>query len=231
MLSQMTDQPPSDRFKSEMPQIPGVSGSRATTAPNPAVKLVIGLLAVLLMIFLGARALRPKRVTPQAVDQQPQIEVPAPAPDPSTLLPHATDANPGIARVNEMAKPWSSKQFFIRNRLNGENISGLLVRLPGGSPSHASGYWAFAQKAPFGDCQLEYVTDLGKLKNDYGFSAAKHPMVGNPCSRTVYDPLKLSNLPGSVWARGAIVQGSDLRPPLGIEIKVEGKKILAVRAE
>jgi len=231
MLSQMTDQPPSDRFKSEMPQIPGVSGSRATTAPNPAVKLVIGLLAVLLMIFLGARALRPKRVTPQAVDQQPQIEVPAPAPDPSTLLPHATDANPGIASVTEMAKPWSSKEFFIRNRLNGENISGLLVRLPGGSPSHASGYWAFAQKAPFGDCRLEYVTDLDKLKNDYGFSAAKHPMVGNPCSRTVYDPLKLSNLPGSVWARGAIVQGSDLRPPLGIEIKVEGKKILAVRAE
>ena len=227
----MTDQPPSDRFKSEMPQIPGVSGSRATTAPNPAVKVVIGLLAVLLMIFLGARALRPKRVTPQAVDQQPQIEVPAPAPDPSTLLPHATDANPGIASVTEMAKPWSSKEFFIRNRLNGENISGLLVRLPTGSPSQSSGYWAFAQKAPFGDCQLEYVTDLGKLKNDYGFSAAKHPMVGNPCSRTVYDPLKLSNLPGSVWARGAIVQGSDLRPPLGIEIKVEGKKILAVRAE
>jgi len=231
MLSQMTDQPPSDRFKSEMPQIPGVSGSRATTAPNPAVKLVIGLLAVLLMIFLGARALRPKRVTPQAVDQQPQIEVPAPAPDPSTLLPHATDANPGIASVTEMAKPWSSKEFFIRNRLNGENISGLLVRLPTGSPSQSSGYWAFAQKAPFGDCRLEYVTDLDKLKNDYGFSSAKHPMVGNPCSRTVYDPLKLSNLPGSVWARGAIVQGSDLRPPLGIEIKVEGKKILAVRAE
>ena len=232
MLSQMTDQPPSDRFKSEMPQIPGVSGSRATTAPNPAVKLVIGLLAVLLMIFLGARALRPKRVAPQAVDQQPQIEVPAPAPDPSTLLPYATDANPGIASVSEMAKPWSSKEFFIRNRLNGENISGLLVRLPTGSPSQSSGYWAFAQKAPFGDCRLEYVTDLDKLKNDYGFSSAKHPMVGNPCSRTVYDPLKLSNLPGSVWARGAIVQGSDLRPPLGIEIKVEGKKkILAARAE
>jgi hypothetical protein len=231
MRSQMTDQPPSDRFKSEMPQIPGVSGSRATTAPNPAVKLVIGLLAVLLVVFLGARALRPKRVAPQAVDQQPQIEVPAPAPDPSTLLPHATDADPGFANVAEMAKPWSSKEFFIRNRLTGENISGLLVRLPAGSPSQSSAYWAFAQKAPFGDCQLEYLTDLGKLKNDYGFRAARHPMVGNPCSRTVYDPLKLSNLPGSVWARGAIVQGSDLRPPLSIEIKVEGKKILAVRAE
>jgi len=227
----MTDQPPSDRYKSEMPQIPGVSGSRATGAPNPAVKLVVGLLAVLLVVLLGALALRPKHAAPQAVEQQPQIEVPAPAPDPSTLLPHATDANPGIASVTEMAKPWTSKEFFIRNRLSGENISGLLVRLPTGSPSQSSGYWAYAQKAPFGDCQLEYVTDLGKLKSDYGFNAAKHPMVGNPCSRTVYDPLKLSNLPGSVWARGAIVQGSDLRPPLGIEIKVEGKKILAVRAE
>jgi len=228
----MTDQPPSDRFKSEMPQIPGVSSSRASTPPNPAVKLVIGLLALLLVIFLGARwALRPKRVVPQVAEQQPQIEVPSAAPDPSTLLPHATDANPGIASVTEMAKPWSSKEFFIRNRLNGENTSGLLVRLPAGSPSQSSGYWAFAQKAPFGDCQLEYLTDLDKLKNDYGFRAAKHPMVGNPCSRTVYDPLKLSNLPGSVWARGAIVQGSDLRPPLGIEIRVEGRKILAVRAE
>src|SRR5438046_10473575 len=73
MLSQMTDQPPSDRFKSEMPQIPGVSGSRATTAPNPAVKLVIGLLAVLLMIFLGARALRPKRVAPQARSEERRV--------------------------------------------------------------------------------------------------------------------------------------------------------------
>ena len=76
----MTDQPPSDRFKSEMPQIPGVSGpgSRATTAPNPAVKLVLGLLAVLLVVFLGARwALRPKHAAPQSVEQQPQIEVPS----------------------------------------------------------------------------------------------------------------------------------------------------------
>jgi hypothetical protein len=57
-------------------------------------------------------------------------------------------------------------------------------------------------------------------------------MVGNPCSRTVFDPLKTANLPGaSVWVRGSIVQGSDLRPPLGIEIKVDGKKILAVRTE
>ena len=107
----------------------------------------------------------------------------------------------------------------------------MLVRLPAASASQASGYWAFAKNSPYGNCQLEYITDLNKLKIDYGFRAAKHPMVGNPCSRTLFDPLKLTNLPGSVWVRGAIAQGSDLRPPLGIEIKVEGKKILAVRTE
>jgi len=230
----MTDQPPSDRFKSEMPQIPGVSGpgARSTAASNPAVKLVIGLLAVLLVVFLGARwALRPKPVAPTLAEQQPQIEVPAPAPDPSTLLPHATDSEPGIADATEMAKPWSSKEFYIRNRLTGENIPALLIRLPVGSPSLTSGYWAFEQKSPYGNCKLEYLTDLNKLKTDYGFRAPKHPMVGNPCSRTVFDPLKLTNLPGSVWVRGSIVQGSDLRPPLGIELKIEGKKILAVQTE
>src|SRR4029077_16926649 len=230
----MPDQPPSDRFKSEMPQIPGVSGSgsRPSAAPNPAIKLVIWLPALLLVALLGARwALRPKHVNPPPVEQQPQIEVPAPAPDPSTLLPHATDAAPGIADVNEMAKPWSFKQFFIRNGFTGENIPALLVRLPGGSSTQTSSYWAFSMNAPYGNCKLEYITDLDKLKNDYGFRGPKHPMVGNPCSRTVFDPLKLSNLPGSVWARGAIVQGSDLRPPLGVELKVVGKNILAVRSE
>ena len=231
----MTDQPPSDRFKTEMPQIPGVSvpGPRPSAAANPAVKLVIGLLAVLLVVFLGARwALRPKRAPAQSVEQQPQIEVPSPAPDPSTLVPHATDADPSIASLEEMAKPWSWKEFYIRNRLSGENVPAVLIRLPIGSASQSSGYWAFAQKSAYGDCQLEYVTDLNKLKNDYDFQAAKHPMVGNPCSRTVFDPLKTTNLPGTgAWARGSIVQGSDLRPPLGIEIKVEGKKILAVRTE
>jgi len=227
----MTDQPPSERFKPEMPEVPGVASTRST-APNPAIKLVVGLLAVLLVVFLGARwALRPKRVEPSTAAQQPQIEVPSAAPDPNSLLPHASDADPGIADATEMAKPWSSKEFFIRNKLTGEDVQGMLIRLPIGSPTQTTGYWAFEVQSSYGNCKLEYITDLNKLKTDYGFEA-RHPMVGNPCSRTVYDPVKTSNLPGiGVWVRGAIVQGSDLRPPLGIELKLEGKKILAVRTE
>ncbi|HUE56717.1 MAG TPA: hypothetical protein VMO76_12855 [Candidatus Udaeobacter sp.] len=228
----MTDQPPSERFKTEMPQIPGVSGPGARPVGNPATKLVTGLLALLLIVFVGARwALRPKHAAPRVAEQQPQIEVPAPAPDPSSLIPHATEANPGIADTIEMAKPWSTKDFFVRNRLTGENIPALLVRLPSGSASQASGYWAFAVKSPYGNCQLEYISDLAKLRGDYGFRGARHPMVGNPCSHTVFDPLKLTNLPGDVWVRGGIVQGSDLRPPLGVDIRIDGKKILAIRAE
>jgi hypothetical protein len=230
----MTDQPPSERFKTEMPQIPGVGGPGARAAgTNPAVKLVIGLLAVLLVVFVGARwALRPRHVAPRLAEGQPELEVPSPAPDPSTLLPHATEANPGVADVAEMAKPWTTKDFYVKNRLTGENIAAMLIRLPSGSPSQASGYWAFSIYVPYGNCKLEYITDLEKLKNDYGFRGAKHPMVGNPCSRTVFDPLKTTNLPGTgAIVRGAIVQGSDLRPPMGVEILVKDKKILAVRSE
>ena len=228
----MPDQPPSDRFKADMPQIPGVSSLGTPSPPrDSSLKLGIGLLVVLAVVFLGARwALHPRHAEPRVADQ-PQIEVPTRAPDPSTLLPHANGASPGIANIEEMAKPWSSKQFFIRNELSGENVAAMLIRLPTGSASQASGYWAFSVNAPYGDCRLEYVTDLVKLKTDYGFTAAKHPMVGNPCSRTLFDPLKMTNLPGNFFVRGGIVQGSDLRPPLGVEIRVRGKDILAMRTE
>jgi hypothetical protein len=56
-------------------------------------------------------------------------------------------------------------------------------------------------------------------------------MVGNPCTRTVFDPLRMTSLPGDVWVRGAMVQGSDLRPPLGVEIEVKDGRILALRME
>jgi hypothetical protein len=85
--------------------------------------------------------------------------------------------------------------------------------------------------AAYGNCKLEYLTDLSKLDSEYGYHGAKHPMLGNPCSRTVIDPLKLSSLPGRVWVRGGIVQGSDVRPPLAIEVKIKGQNIIANRME
>jgi hypothetical protein len=229
----MPDRPSPERFKPEMPQIPGVSGSvpLSSSKTNKTALLAAGILiAAAILIFGGRWVLRPRQAEPVAAPP-PQIEVPSPAPDPLAALPHANEAEPGIATVGEMAQPWSTKEFFFQNRLTGREVPALLIRLPGGSPAQPNSYWALAKNAPFGDCQLEYIADVIKLKNDYGYRAAKHPMVGNPCSRTVFDPLKMSNLPGNVWVRGAIVQGSDLRPPLGIEVKIQGKRILAVRME
>jgi hypothetical protein len=233
--SRMSDQPQSERFKAEMPEIPGVGagpGARQPLTANPAVILVAGLVGVLLVCFLGYRLLvRPKHAEALPVAAPPQLEVPAPAADPSAALPRSTAAAPDVATVAEMAKPWTTKDFFFANRLTDRNVPALLIRLPTGSATQPEGYWAFAMSAPFGNCQLEYLSDMEKLKTDYDYRGAKHPMVGNPCSRTVFDPLKMASVPGDVWVRGAVVQGSDLRPPLSIEIKIAAKSIQAVRME
>lgn len=225
-------QPPSQRFKTDMPQIPGVPTQSATPQAGFKPVRLIGFLAALAFCLVCVRwVMRPRGAEAPAVARVPQIEIPAPAPDPNAALPHATETQPGIASVGEMVKPWSSKEFLYKNRLSGENVPAVLVRLPGGSASQRAGYWAFSLNAPFGNCRLEYVAEIEKLKTDYGFLAAKHPMVGNPCSRTVFDPLKMMIIPGGAWVRGGIAQGSDLRPPLGIEVEVRGGEILAARME
>jgi hypothetical protein len=229
----MPDQPPSRRFKTDMPQIPGVSAQAPRTQPGfKPVRLIAFVAALAFCLLLVRWAMRPK--APEAsptTPPTPQIEIPPPAVDVNATLPHATESRPGIATLDEMAQPWASKDFFYKNRLSGENVPAVLVRLPAGSASQPGSYWAFSLNAPFGNCKLEYVADIEKLRTDYGFRAAKHPMVGNPCSRTLYDPLKMMNIPGGVWVRGAIAQGSALRPPLGIEVEIRGKEILAARME
>ncbi len=233
----MADQSPSERLKAEMAQIPGgvgTPGSRPSGSSTSAAGMALwagGLALVVLVAFLGARAiLRGNR--PEPVEQQPAPQIVVPTPASEALPPPAvsTEAQPGIATLEELATPWSSKSFFFRNRVSGEKVPAIIVRLPGGAGSQASSYWAFALPAPFGRCQIEYVEDLQKLATDYGFRA-KHPMAANPCTRTIFDPLRMMNLPGKVWVRGAMVQGSDIRPPLSIEIKIEGQQIQAVRME
>ena len=142
---------------------------------------------------------------------------------------YATQSNPEIATLSELAQPWSSRKFFFRSMTEAKNVPALIVRLPGPAGQSKS-YWAFSLDAPFNQCQFEYVQDLAKLSSEYEFEA-KHPMVVNPCSHTVFDPLQLKELPGSILVRGAVVRGFDPRPPYGIELKVSGDQIQAVAIE
>ena len=225
-------QPPNDRFKAEMPQIPGISSPtvvKPATAGGPWL-VMAGLVAVLIAVFVGGKILSKPRRTDAPPAPAAQIDVPAPVPDVDASVPVASEQDPVVATISEL-RPWGAKQFTFRNRLTGENVPALIVRLPTGSSAQASGYWSFAMKPAYGNCQLDYIDDLEKLRTDYGYQQARHPMIGNPCNRSLYDPLKYAPLPGSVLARGAVVQGSDLRPPLGIETRVDGKQILAIRME
>ncbi len=221
-------------LKAEMPQIPGVGGPgprRSTSIPLLPILLALVVAGIVLLIAIRWLS-HSKPVEQPVVEQAPQLEIPPPPPDPNAALPHATETNPVIAEIPDLSKPWASANFFIRNKLTGENVPATIVRLPGGSASTPSGYWAFSRKAPFGNCQLEYIADLEKLRTEYDFKRPNHPLVGNPCSRTLYDPLRTASLPpDNIWIRGAIVQGSDIRPPFGVEIKIQGKQILAVRSE
>jgi hypothetical protein len=227
----MTENNSPSRFKAEMPQIPGVPSPRSPRF-NPMLPLITGVLVLGVVLFLAVRWFSHSRpVEPAHVEPAPQIEVPPSPPDLSASLPHADEAHPVIATLSQLAKPWSSADFLIRSMTTGESIPAMIIRLPSGSPTSSSGYWAFSRKAPYGDCQLEYVRDIDKLRSDYGYRQANHPLVGNRCTGTLYDPLKTTNLPGNIWIRGAIVQGSDVRPPLGVEIKIQGKQVLAIRTE
>jgi len=228
----MTASSPYSRLKPDMPQIPGLASSSKPPRRNPLLPLILGFAVVGVLILLSGHWLTHSRtVEPVRAEPPAQIEVPPPLPDPSASLPHADQNNAVIANISDLSAPWSSADFFIRSKLSGENIPATIIRLPGGSGGSSSGYWAYSRKAPYGSCELEYVRDLDKLRTEYGFQAAKHPLVGNPCSRTLYDPLKTANLPGNIWIRGGIVQGSDLRPPFEVEIKIQGKQILAIRSE
>jgi hypothetical protein len=239
-INDMPDSDSSSRFKPEMPNIPGVGEQSSKVAPLaigraptgvPLLRLSIGIVALLLVLFFGTRwILRAKHPDARASDTPPQIEVPAPAPDPSAMLPHASPSSPRIASVSEMTKPWSSREFFWLNSLTGQYLPAMLIRLPNGTARQSNGYWAFVLKAPYGKCQMEYV-EPSKLAADYGYRGATHQMVGDPCSRSVFDPAKLTSLADNVWARGAVVAGSDLRPPLAIEIQIQGNDILATRME
>lgn len=222
------------RFQPEMPQIPGVSqsssqGGRASSGTNIQPLLQIGGIAAIVAVLGGIifwwAVSRPRgaaKTAPSPDADSAEQSSPAPPP-PDSIAP--VQQGPTIAAsVDELAKPWSAKRFSYTDSLSHEKTPAIVIRIPGGE------LWAFSLQGPFGRCQLEYVTDLGSLASRFGYRAT-HPMVVNPCDRTVYDPLKVGALGGNTWARGEIVQGSALRPPISIEVRVSGRSIVADKIE
>lgn len=138
--------------------------------------------------------------------------------------PEKLPVGPGeIATTSELAKDWSAKKFIFRDPLTSREGPAMVVHLPGGV------YWGFSLVEPYGSCEMEFVTDMQKLRAEYGYRGT-HPMVGDPCNRAVFDLTRYGAGPAGL-VRGEIAQGAAVRPPLAIEIQVRGKQVLAKKIE
>jgi serine/threonine protein kinase len=208
----------------------------------PAVKRLAKLVAAIALVAMAAsfiiksigRANQPDSEAPPVrqgapSSTQPQTPETNTETDPAQRPLYVSESNPNLATLSELAEPWSSKRFFFRSLTLSKNVPALIIRLPGPA-SESSSYWAFSLEVPFSRCQFVYLDDLAKLSSEYGFRAA-HPMVVNPCSQAIFDPLQLKELPGNFLVRGALVHGYDPRPPYGIEVKVAGNQIRALAME
>jgi hypothetical protein len=226
--------PPKPRFSAEMPNIPGVTGAtvheeqtligtnwgRAAIAVGAL--LVLGSIAAWMMtrtthhepVAAAVPVLQPS----PAVDELPARSV--------TRAPVTSE----IGTVDQLAAPWSAKKFTYTRPLNGQQFPAIAIRLPGTNGHTAASYWVILLKSPFGNCPLEYISDPKQIASRFGFSTT-HPMIVDACSNTLYDPTRMSTLPNGSWARGEIVQGSGYRPPLQIEIRLDGDKLFSVRSE
>ena len=218
-----------DKFHPQMPQIPGLD--RPSQKPGGAhaervVQIGVIFAAVLMVglaIFWWTKSSPRKAVVSSVPEDASQDSSPAATP----FVPPVAPVHQGptvVATVAELSKPWTSKKFTFENPLTNETVDAIVIRLPNES------LWAFSLQVPFGKCELEFVTDLARLGKQFKYQAS-HPMVADACSNTVYDPLKAGSLGGDVWARGEIVQGSGLRPPLAIDVRASGHNIVADRME
>jgi len=221
-----------ERFRAEMPQIPGVNhappsiSTDANDSNKKRLAQIGGLAAVLLVVgivFLWWI----RRASPGATGSpvsETATEASTPPPIAAASETAVTEGPVQAATVEELAKPWSAKQFTFVKPFTQEKLDAMVIRLPGGR------LWAFALREPYGRCDLEFVTDMGRLAKQYGYRAS-HPMVASPCSSTVYDPMKVGAIGGNVFVRGEIVQGSGLRPPISIDVLEKGGSIIADRIE
>jgi hypothetical protein len=233
-------------FKPADPTIPGVTGNPARSKPAPQPPRVVlpqstkpaapsMLSAVSPQMWMGVAAIIVVIIALGMYSKRrpaPVSEVQTtPVPDPIDLRPSQppqANANlplgPGpIATTTEMSKTWSSKRFLFRAPETADDVPGMVVKLPGDV------LWAISMRAPFGTCDLEYVTNMQKLATQYQLTA-DHPMVVDSCTHTVYDLTRYGAGPNGV-VRGAIVKGEGIRPPIAIEVRARGKEVVATRIE
>jgi hypothetical protein len=230
-----------DPFKPRQPRIPGVSNGPADSAPVsesvaptrlPAriaglpfplpprwILLVLGgalFLGIIVAWWTHGSSTSESAPTPVVAVAPSHTEPPKPV----EKLP----IGPGpIANTDELTKPWSSRRFLFGNSATSENVPAIVVHLPSGTN------WAISLREPYGNCTLEYLDDMEKIQSDYGYRA-EHPMVGDPCNRSLFDLTKYGPGPSGL-VRGQIIQGFAVRPPMAIEIRSKGKEIVAVRME
>lgn len=215
------------RYQAANPQIPGVD-AKATNAGAPlsaktliAAGAAVAVVAILVITLVARRSGPTPDSAPQPVADAPVVDLPP--------VPEASRASDQIATREELSEPWSSKQFTYLRPFSDERIQALVVHLPGGTPQEVL-YWGILLQAPYNHCELKYISDLSALAQQYGFRAS-HPMVVDTCNGSIFDPLKMGTLGDGSWTRGELVKGGDLRPPLAVEIKVEGNRLVAGRAE
>ena len=234
-----------DPFKPQEPNIPGVTGNPARDKPAPAQArpaapqvrisarvaeksatqkwLAIAAIAIVVVSLAAfwwkhASTSNEAQTVPAAA---PTGDLPAAAPSQPAAQPLV---GPGpVATTAELAKTWASKRFEFRAPQSNDDLPALVVHLPSGV------YWGFSLREPYGNCELEYVTDLQKLQRVYDFQA-DHPMVGDPCNHAVYDLERYGTGPNGP-VRGAIVSGQGVRPPVAIEIRLRGKQVVATQLE
>jgi hypothetical protein len=222
------------QFKPEMPRIPGVNeplrGRQLWKKPDVLKLLALAIVVVVGgVVWSGIHAARYRTQLALAMRDSARARSTADVPAPWLAPPPAARKDLAAATVADLAKPWSAKEFEFFDPLTHARVPAMIIRLPG-SPSRASAYWAFSLEAPYHTCRLTYVTDFRALASRYHYRAA-HPMVVASCDGTVYDPLQYGTTPAGAWVPGEVAQGAGSRPPLVIDVRVQGQSIFADRME
>ncbi len=189
-------------------------------------------LVLVILVWLVFRSPEPPPAPPQQTTSAPSAAVPSGASageagQPAEPTPEVVTLPATVATTKDLAKAWSYRKFIIRQ--SGERIPAMVLRLPG-SAGNSSAYWGFSLRAPFGRCELELITDTQKLANEYGYNVS-HPMVADPCTQTLFHPLRMGSIGPSTYTRGEVVQGTALRPPIAVEIRIQKGEVIAFRTE